>query len=180
MVRVRGSRWVALVLSAAMVMPNSLVLAADGPKTPGPAERVRPVVDDVALSREGVLEGVVVNGSGATVAGTDVSIMQENKEVAHAKTAKDGRFTVPGMRGGVYRISSGSGSGTFRLWSQDAAPPVARQLAMVVADANVVRGQMPLNKLFTTQAFVITTIVAAAIAIPLAIHNSRDDDDSGS
>lgn len=180
MTRVRGSRWVALALSAAMLMPSSWVLAAEAPKTARPAEPVRQAIDDVALSREGVLEGVVVNGSGTPLAGTDVSVMQDNKEVAHVKTAKDGRFTVPGMRGGVYRISSGRGSSTFRLWSQEAAPPIARQLAMVVADPNVVRGQMPFNKLFSTEAFVITAIVAAAIAIPIAIHNSRNDDDSGS
>jgi hypothetical protein len=42
----------------------------------------------------------------------------------------------------------------------------------VVVGSDVVRGQMPLECFCASDAFVITAMVAAVIAIPIAIHNN--------
>jgi len=49
----------------------------------------------------------------------------------------------------------------------------------VVADQQVVRGQQPFSAIFTNTLF-IGLVIAAAIAIPIAVHNSQDDQPSGS
>jgi len=180
--RLRRSRTVALTICAGMLLPGSWVQGAEkGVKSAAPTKTAAQPgpIQDVALSGDGVLEGMVIGASGTAIAGAPVLVAQEGNQVATSKSGKDGHFSVPGLRGGVYQVSSARGTGVFRVWTQDSAPPAARQLATVVAEPSVVRGQMPLSQLFRTDVVVIGTIIGAGIAIPLLVHASRDDD-SGS
>ena len=47
-------------------------------------------------------------------------------------------------------------------------------------DQNMVRGQNPFPDFVRSDAFLMTAVVVAAIAIPIAIHNFRNDHPSGS
>ncbi len=46
----------------------------------------------------------------------------------------------------------------------------------MVVGSEVVRGQMPLEDFFASDAVIITGLVAAMIAIPIAVHNSGGKD----
>ena len=50
-------------------------------------------------------------------------------------------------------------------------PQVSTERTMIVGDS-VVRGQMPLEDFFASDAVVVAGLVAAMIAIPIALHNS--------
>ena len=56
------------------------------------------------------------------------------------------------------------------------SPPAARPLALMVVGSEVVRGQMPLEDFFASDAVIITGLAAAMIAIPIAVHNSGGKD----
>ncbi len=130
-------------------------------------------VSDVALDRQGHLSGVVVNLHGIPAAGVEVVVSQKGDEILRAKTDALGRFSTGKLPGGVYLIASGGQGRLVRAWTTQAAPPAAKPLALLVVGDRLVRGQMPLEDFFASDAFVITAMVAAAIAIPIAVHNSR-------
>lgn len=176
MKRPRISLGLALLASCGLAIPQGMAAAAEAPSVPKPS----PVIHDVALGEQGALQGMVVNGQGAPMAKATVLVRQGKAAAGQAVTSDDGRFKVVGLRGGVYEVSSGQGAGTFRLWAAQTAPPAAKNGVLVVAQPLTVRGQMPLENFLTSDAFVLTAIGAAAIAIPVAIHNSRDDRKPGS
>jgi len=178
----RNSRFVVVGLCASLAAPARLQSAENtkASRVPDAQTAASAAIPDIALGDGGVLEGQVVDDRGAPLAATAVIISQETRETARTTTTKDGRFSVAGLQGGFYQISTQRGSGTYRLWTQEAAPPAARQMATLVAEPQVTRGQMPLSHCFQTKSFLIGAIIAAAIAIPIAVHNSSDDDDSGS
>lgn len=111
---------------------------------------------------------------------TKVAVVQAGKIVARSVTDKSGNFVTGDLRGGVYQIAAGMGVTTVRAWDAAAAPPVARPAALVVGSPAVVRGQRKFGSLVATDAIVLGTIIAAAIAIPIIINNSGNDEPAGS
>ena len=153
-------------------------LATLGFCLPGPllaAGPQGPVATDVALEKGGVLVGQVVDNHGTGVGGAQVSVRQGSKDPIAAKTGPDGHFTVKGLRGGVYQLAAADGHGVYRLWSAGTAPPAAIHEAVLVAGNDVVRGQDEPGawKTFLTNPLVIAAVVATAIAVPVALHNSH-------
>ncbi|MHB1035269.1 MAG: carboxypeptidase-like regulatory domain-containing protein [Pirellulales bacterium] len=131
-------------------------------------------VVDVALRDGGVLVGQVVDPQGAAVAGAPVSLRYQDKNVVTATTSPEGYFAVKGLRGGVYQVAAADGQGVYRLWTQGTAPPSAQPGAMLVSGGKVVRGQNGgAIRTFFTNPFVIAGIVATAVAVPVALHNSH-------
>ncbi|HUT12132.1 MAG TPA: carboxypeptidase-like regulatory domain-containing protein [Thermoguttaceae bacterium] len=128
---------------------------------------------DIELDPEGVLHGVVVNVQGVPVARMSVLVHNAAGEVAAVQTDASGRFSVAGLPGGTYRVSTGGFTREFRTWVAGTAPPRSRQIAAIVVGGDVVRGQMPLGDFFRSDAFLLTALVSAAIAIPIAVHNSK-------
>ena len=59
-----------------------------------------------------------------------------------------------------------------RAWAAQTAPPAARNIALVVAGGDVVRGQMPFEQFFASDAVIVCGMVAAMIALPVALNNS--------
>jgi hypothetical protein len=143
------------------------LLAAAGPQGP--------VATDVALREGGVLVGQVVDTHGAGIGGTEVSVRQGAKDPVATKTGPDGSFAVKGLRGGVYQVAAVDGHGVYRLWTAGTAPPAASNKALLVAGKDVVRGQNEPGawKTFLTNPLVIGAVVATAIAVPVALHNSH-------
>jgi hypothetical protein len=159
------------------------------------AAAAKPVAVDVALRDGGVLVGQVVDSQGAGIEGVPVAIRSQDQQWVNAKTGKEGYFAFKDLRGGVYQVASADGQGVYRAWTPGTAPPAAQEGALVVAGEDVIRGQNcqpgcqpgcqpacdpcqpghPRLRRFITNPLVIGGAVATAIAVPIAIHESKDD-----
>ncbi len=139
----------------------------------------QPVVRDVTLWQGGTLIGQVQNAQGVGKAGVPVAIYRGKQQLAVAKTDANGYFTFTGLRGGLYQLASANGVTTYRLWAAKTAPPSAQPGAIVVADQDLVRGQLGGRLgMILTHPLVIGGAVAAAIAVPIAIAANDDDDEA--
>ena len=150
-------------------------------------------VPDVALDAGGSLRGQVVDAQGNPLGRTPVAIRHLDREVAGTISDASGHFRVTGLRGGVYGIMVGQTEAVCRLWVPNTAPPSARPAALVVVGGEQVLAQggcdpcgcdpccPPLRpcsrlKCWLANPLVIAGIIAAAVAIPVAIHNCKDDE----
>ncbi len=146
-----------------------------------PSPNGAPVAVDVALGKGGVLVGQVVDVQGAAISEAPVSLRLRDKELVAAKTSPDGYFAFKGLRGGVYQITTTEGHGVYRAWAAGTAPPAAERGALLVSGADVVRGQGPKPmKVFLANPLLIGAAVATAVAVPVAVHNARQDRDQPS
>jgi hypothetical protein len=154
-------RGIAIFLGVVGICVPELALAA--PPVANPA------VVDVALSDGGVLHGQLVDLRGSSAAGVPVSVKTQNRQVVSTVTAKDGQFVVPGLRGGVYQVAAGDGQGVYRLWTAKAAPPSAQKNAIVFTQGLLGGGP----KMLLANPVVVAGVVATAVAVPVAVVNSR-------
>ena len=160
-----------------LLIPHSAVVAAPIEKSQlidrsGQIAQ-QPVAIDVALHEGGVLVGQIVDEQGASANGSLVSIQQNGQQLAETTTDTDGRFVVRGLQGGVYQITTAQGGGLYRFWATNTAPPSAQPGVLVVNGEGVVRGQFGGMLLsFLSNPWVIASLVAAAIAIPLALDDN--------
>lgn len=151
---------------------------------------------DVALQQGGVLLGQVVDSQGGALINTPIVLFNGSKEIARVHTDRAGKFSVHGLKGGVYQVASTGQHGVYRLWAAQTAPPAAQLGLLLVSDNNFVRGQgcgcgvvdcggacgsgsrqSPMRKVgawLAEHPILTVGAIAAAIAIPLAV----DDDDS--
>lgn len=136
-----------------------------------------PVVQDVALQNDDTLQGQVIDESGSPTAGAPVSVVQGQQVVANLTTDQNGAFQVPKVRGGVYRLVSLQGEGTYRAWPKGSAPPSASSKAVITNVQYRGDGRAPIVRFFTNP-WVLGAIVATAIAVPVALANR--DHGSGS
>ncbi len=158
-----------ILVSLAVVgfcIPQS-VLAADM------LSQQQPVVADVALSGDGVLFGQVVDPQGVSLAQIPVSLLSQDREIAAVATDQNGYFAVGGLGDGVYQIATAAGQGTYRLWTPGMAPPSAEQGVLIVYGEGTVRGQYGPIGHWLCNPWVIAGIVATAVAVPVAISNSK-------
>lgn len=129
-----------------------------------------PAVVDIALADGGTLHGRVIDLEGGNVTGIPVSLQTQDREVVSAVTVSDGQFSVKGLQGGVYHVAAGQGQGSYRLWSPGTAPPAAHNDAIVYTQNGHGGGGI---KMLLSNPIVIAGIVATAIAVPVALANSR-------
>ena len=165
-------------------------IACVGIVCPPRAQAAEPMsnVRDVALRPGGVLVGQVLNPQGAIQAGSIVSIWQNDREIVSTKTDANGIFAAQGLRGGQYQIVTSDSHSLCRLWAPDTAPPAAANTALVVSGQEIVRGQWtaPMTAgasyggrwldWVRSHPYITAGIVAAAIAAPLAVAATDDDD----
>ena len=138
---------------------------------------------DVALGDGGVLVGQVVDTQGAAVAMARVTLADHQQEIAQARADQEGRFSVPGLRGGVYRVSFRGQDSIYRLWAPNTAPPAAQTGVTLVVGDDVVRGQYgtspgpfaSMAQWVADHPLITASAISAAIAIPIALN---DDDDA--
>lgn len=128
---------------------------------------------DVQLQRGGLLFGQAVDAHGAPMSGEPVSVRHQGRQVVTTTADRTGRFCLGGLRGGTYEIAAGEARNMFRLWAPGTAPPCAAQGAFVVAGAAAVRGQSGPISFWLSKPWVIAGAVAAAVAVPVAIHNHQ-------
>ncbi len=128
---------------------------------------------DVSLEENGTLFGLVVDAQGRPLAQTAVTMRQANREVVRFATDREGRFMVAGLRGGTYEIATLRTAGLYRLWAAHTAPPSARPGVLIVDGGPQVRGQQSAAE-FLAKPWVLTAVVAAAIAVPVAVANQAE------
>lgn len=179
---IRWSWWrTVLVLGA---LPGMLLPVAGLAAPPAPLEDAaapqQQRVDDVRLDSAGTLHGVIVNAQAAPVEGVIVALRAAGRKPVIAQTDSRGHFTVAGLQGGVYHLATAKTQKLLRVWPAHAAPPGAMPQATLLWEGEVVRGQMPLESFFGSDAFIVAGMVAAMIAIPIAVHNSHDAETPGS
>lgn len=161
--------WSMAALATVALCCPSVALASTLP-TP------QPKVVDVALTDGGALVGQVVTVSGAPLSDAPVLLQNHGLSTLELKTNKNGYFAAKNVSPGVYRLAAADEQGTYRLWAPRTAPPTARKGALLVAGDEVARGQYgnPLRNMLANP-WIVGGIVAAAVAIPVAIHNSDKD-----
>jgi hypothetical protein len=152
-----------LMATLGVCMPGIGLAASPSPEPPA--------VVDIAMADGGVLHGQVVDLQGGSTTGIPVTVRTQNQELVRTTTAKDGRFTVQGLRGGVYQVAAGEGQGVYRLWTAKAAPPSAQQNAIVYTQAGGMGGGG--LKMLLANPIVIAGVVATAVAVPVALANSN-------
>ncbi len=176
---------VAMMLISALTVPPNALSAASGPKQ---AVKAKPKfqtrsgleVVDIALTKDGCLGGGVVSPQGKPVEKSQISLRQQGKTIAKLASGKQGGFSFSKVRSGTYELETRAGICRCRIWTNRAAPPSAVPAVMIVDGKTLVRGQHSMSEFFTSDPLLLGSIVAAAIIIPIAIHEARDDSPSGS
>lgn len=164
-----GLSCLGLILPAPSLEAAQPKSAASRASTQQPAK----LVGDVELDASGNLHGLVVDVQGKPMSNAVVVLHSPDSEPIKARADASGRFRFARLKGGMYRLAVNGRGTVIRAWTARTAPPAARDAALIVVDGNVVRGQMPLEEFFASDAVIIVGLVAAVIAIPIAIHNSR-------
>ncbi len=139
--------WTACALGLSLLLVHS----AQAERNPGKSTLrtqtgVKPVVH-IALHRQGILVGQVVDRQGVGRKGEVVVIKSRRQIVASVKTQANGRFMIRGLRSGLHQIESRSSVASVQFWAAQAAPPAAKSAVILLADdkitqaTEVVRGQ---------------------------------------
>ncbi len=131
-------------------------------------------VTDVALSENGTVVGRVLTTNGTPVDGAQVVIRQGDQIFAKLFTDKQGQFSSQGMRAGIYTIATVQGSGLYRLWPENIAPPSAKTQALVMTQEPVMRAQFGGSALLDWTAI---GIGAAGLTVGLITLDKVDDID---
>jgi hypothetical protein len=139
--------------------------------------RPSPAVADIVLDEKGTLSGEVIDAQGAPVRGAAVNVLRSGKSVGRGTTGRDGKFSVAGLSGGVYQVVSIDGQTVCRAWSAKTAPPAARASLLVVS-GTAMRAQHHIGDIICSDGFIVGSVILAAVAIPVAIHNLDDEDGS--
>ena len=140
-----------------------------------PATTNQETVADVRLSENGTLSGRVVTADFTVVPDAAVALCRGETVLAQAKADQNGRFRFTGLTSGVYRLATAQSDGLYRVWATQTAPPAAQLDAVIVVDA--VRGQRAMCRFRDLMAnpLFVTALIATAVAVPVAIHNSKKD-----
>lgn len=173
------------LLAAAVALAPCLASAETAVVAQPQAQPAQPLAIDVALHDEGLLIGQLVGATGKPAADAKVCLTLADGRKAEAKTNADGGFAFKNVRG-VARLESDKTAILVRSWTREAAPPSAAPAVLLVEGGEVARGQRyagPVanntishsKRLFANPLFV-AGVIGTAVAIPVAIHNSDDDD----
>jgi len=158
-----------------LVLPGGLAPGAQpSAGTPRTADKAceTPPIGDVELESNGTLRGMVVNLQGVPLGKASIVVRQADRELGRTSTDGQGRFSLDGLRGGTYHVAAGRWAKMFRVWGPNTAPPRAKQVALLVVGEDVVRAQMTLEEFWTCEPIVITAMLGAMIAIPIAVYNN--------
>ena len=171
----RRTRMFALTL--ALVNWAVPIAATSAAQPPGARQgaTIRPC--DVALDDGGRLNGRLLNRSAQPVTGLVVIAVQNGQQVAQSVTDQHGSFALTGLRGGMVQIAAQDAIAICRAWASGTAPPSATTNLVVIQQDVVQRGQMPLGDALFGDPILLGLFVAAAIAIPIAVSNSRSKED---
>ena len=174
----RCAAWMAVV---AFVIQPQLLLAESLPK----AGELPIRVVDVALGANGTLSGQLLDRQGRQLPIAQI-LVSNGHETWSTYTNDQGHFRLEGLVGSTYQVQAAGKTQIVRAWAEGTAPPHALEALLLVHDSPVVLGQhcgSPVcgscvagAKHPLANPFILGGLVAAAIAIPVAIHNGDDDE----
>ena len=138
---------------------------------------------DVALQDDGEFRGIVQRVTGEPAAEAQFVVYDQQQLIAEGTTDRHGRFALPGVQGGLYKVAwktadGESGAMACRLWAAGSGPPLANQTPIMASQPTTIRGQRPPAKpwCWIANPWVAAGLITAAIAIPIALS----DDDTAS
>lgn len=150
-----------------VTVPQAPAYAGTAKTLPAARTQKTTSMPDIALTKGGTLSGRVVDHTGKTLEGAQVTLSQGKKMLSTTFTDREGVYSFRDLKGGIYGVSSGNTDGTFRVWSEQTAPPSAKEHALLVMGENGARGQWgavdPTLVLLT--AGVITAVILSAITL---------------
>jgi hypothetical protein len=121
----------------------------------------------------------VVDDAGKAASGINVLLFHEDQLVASGLSDANGEFAIANLGGGNYQIAAGERLVLLRCWAPRTAPPTAARSTLIQV-SDIERGQVHPAACCLANPWVIAGIAAAAIAIPIALKNNRDDRPEGS
>ncbi|MGD9128252.1 MAG: carboxypeptidase-like regulatory domain-containing protein [Planctomycetia bacterium] len=135
----------------------------------------KPLILDIGLHPGSTLVGQVINEQGIPQAKQSVSLIQKKKVLVTGVTDKNGYFSFTKVPAGTYNVVSPKAQGLCRVWAPKTAPPIAQPGILLVDGKGAVRAQEGPIAYWLGKPWVIAGLVAAAVAIPVAIHNHQND-----
>jgi hypothetical protein len=183
----QGLVWLAaagtcLPTSFAVEIHDKAATVAAKPESPSKA-----VIRDVALRPDGLLIGRVFSEAMRPEQGVEVTIRIDGQTTAATATDANGVFAVAGLRGGIHQVVTEGSVENCRLWAPGTAPPRAlSEVRFVRGQDKVIRGQrgyrsgsfMDRTQEWLSDPWVVAGIVATAVAVPVILHNTDDDEGS--
>ncbi len=132
-------------------------------------------VVDIQLDHQQTLVGRVAHADGSPVAGLTVQLWQRNQLHETLASNERGDFRFQNLPGGTYQIAIGNDVHVLRCWATGSAPPHARDMLRLTVSEETVRGQGFPPTCGVVNPWIIAGVAAAAIVIPIALHNNRSD-----
>ena len=179
------SATVALAMIGVMFPQTRLLAEQKLPAKPAVKVLAQNTTLDVSLNKAGAFSGRAVDHSGSPIEGAKVVVKQGQVEVGQAVTDENGRFVVQNLKSGVYQVSSGPAQGTYRLWSEQTAPPSARTQGVIVLGEDGARGQCGQagacdddgsGLLLCCAGTILVGVAIAALVIAISANNKSDND----
>jgi len=162
---------VAALTTLGLMLSAPHVQAATQPARQYTVQQTDAKLLDIGL-KEGQFHGRVVDHAGSPAANAPVVIRQGDKEIAKTTTDQNGRFTVTGLKGGVYEVASGKTVGAYRVWQGEATPPAAKEQALLILGQNGERGQFGA---IGGGVILLTAVSIAALVISLVALDEAND-----
>ena len=129
---------------------------------------------DVSL-KNGVLNGSAFEAGGKPAIGKTVVLGKGGKVLSKTTVDAQGRFAFKGIKPGPYQLATQEAAAFVNcvaLKPNQETKGVATQITLS-RQAMIERGQQPASVLL--HPLLIALVIAAAIAIPIAISNDKDD-----
>ncbi|QDS89226.1 hypothetical protein EC9_34230 [Rosistilla ulvae] len=152
-------------------MPIATLAAQQPPAAIAAAPEVHTI--PVLLAGNRTLQGTSVTRDGKPAAGKTVVLGQQGKVVAKTAADENGRFQFTIDKPGDYQIATADAAAFLTCHTAATAPAKAVKQILVSQDAMIARGQQPISALL--HPLLIGLVIAAAIVIPIAVSNNKDD-----
>lgn len=132
-------------------------------------------VVDIQLDKRQALVGDIVTANGSPVAKIPVQLWYRNQLRETVESDERGVFRFQDLRGGTYQFAVGNEVHVLRCWAAGSAPPHASETFRLTVSEEIVRGQGLPATCGVVNPWLIAGVAAAAIIIPIALHNNRSD-----
>jgi hypothetical protein len=163
-----------------LIFPVTLLQAAPPYSAEHSTGSRKPQIRDVELRSDGQLVGQIAKVNGQPAAAQQLIAIQDGRHLGVVTSDQLGRFRITGLHGGLFQIVSGGRITLCRGWADGTAPPVASRELLLVQPGVIERGQRPFRDLIFADPVMVGLVIAAAVAVPIAVSNSRSESPPGS
>ncbi|QDV12685.1 hypothetical protein CA51_25710 [Rosistilla oblonga] len=152
-------------------MPIATLAAQQPPQAIAAAPEMTSI--PVLLVADRTLQGTSITRDGKPASGGTVVLGQKGKVLAKTTADESGRFQFTIEKPGDYQIASTDAAAFVTCFPAATAPKNAVKQILISQDAMIARGQQPVSALL--HPLLIGLVIAAAIVIPIAVSNNKDD-----